>query len=106
MALQPKVQSGTFYLRSLQKAPQFLLNVPGLGLVEVRHVTAEIRKSLPTWPGAPCSAGMLYIEDKETEDWTLLTVGDTAVSRLYPNYWEVGEQTVVDMFSETTIEWR
>ena len=105
IVLRPRRASTVSYVRSRTRAPSYVQNVPGVGLIEVKQLTAEKRKASPAWPGASARGGSLYVEDKDTSAWSLLLVGDTAVTRLYPNYWEAPQEEIVDSFSDTAVVW-
>lgn len=104
--LHPRSRSVVSYVRSQSRAPSYVQNVPGVGLIEVKQLTGEKRKAVPSWAGARARGGSLYVEDRDSPDWTLLLVGGSAVTRCYPNYWEASSDEIIDKFSETVVEWR
>lgn len=104
--LRIKPHSTFSVVRSKNRSPVYFQNVPGMGIFEVKQLTREKRKDLPTWPGSRVKGGQLYVEDgPDPENWTLLLVSGTALTRLYPNYWEASSEDIVDRFSEATVEW-
>ena len=105
MELRIKRGSSFSLVRGASKAPVYLQNVAGMGMFEVRQLTPAKRKHLPNWAGASARGGMLYVEGKDTPDWSLLLVGNTAVTRLYPNHWEAPPEDIAQRFSETTVRW-
>lgn len=106
LVLKPRQRSTISYLRSQTRAPSYLQNVPGVGLIEVKQLTPEKRKAAPPWSGAAAKGGSLYVEDKDSSDWTLLLVGESAITRLYPNYWQAPPEEIVDRFSDTVVTWQ
>lgn len=82
-------------------------NIPNLGLLEVQALGSALR-ALPEWSGLEVTGGELFVDgdDMTPSGRTFILAGGGALSQLYPNRWEVEEDTALDRFSHMSIEWQ
>lgn len=106
IVLSPKPGAAAINRDGTNHLPELDQNVPGMGLLEIGYLSATRARMLPSWEGQRVRGGELFVEDKGTEEMTLLLVGDTSVTRLYPNHWEANEQEILDKFSEVVVGWQ
>lgn len=85
--------------------PRLLQNVPGLGLLEIKQRTPAYARRLPVWSGRRTRGGELFVEDRDSDQMTLLLVGEGVLTRLYPNAAQASEETMIDRFSEGLFRW-
>jgi hypothetical protein len=76
----------------------------GFGLLEVVQNTPEMAYQVPASGGTTVTGGQLYRESPGTAEETLLLVGATALTRIYPDP-EVAESTLLTYASDVAVTW-
>lgn len=109
--LVPNDPTVTKISKNSARAPELNQHVPGLGLLEIVQRTPEQEWQVPTEAGAPVAGGQLYVDetspaedDDEDTQITLLLVGDTALTRIFPDP-GIGESALIAGAGELEVRW-
>lgn len=84
-------------------APQLVKELPGIGLLEVLPLSAEVSGSLPSWPGTPVAGGELYRDEVAPGVPFVVLVTETARVNVLPD--DDGIEAATAGATELLVEW-
>lgn len=97
----PKDRTATQFV----EGPSVLIDVPGLGLLEVFQLTAPRVKDLPRFAGTSVAGGELFVRARDSEKRHFIMVGDTALTYLMPDH-GVTNATLEQGLADLTVTWQ
>jgi len=87
------------------QVPKVVNNIQGLGLLEIRRLTPEIKRQFPPWDGLPVRGGGIFHDDPRGQgEGSLVLLGLSAVTRVYRDPALLDEE-FVDAASELLVTW-